>query len=304
MGTHPIFESDFDCLTENKMSPPAGSPELQAELRSITQKIVANGKGILAADESSGTIGKRLSSVNVENNEENRMIYRNLLFTTPNGIEQQIGGVILFHETLYQKDNSGKLIVENLKSRGIVLGIKVDKGVVPLHGADNEGTTQGLDGLNERCAQYKKDGCDFAKWRCVLRIQGNGRTPSNLAIIENANVLARYASICQQNGIVPIVEPEILQDGDHSIEVCQEVTERVLAAVFKASNDHHIYLEGILLKPNMVTLAHSAQTELRPRKSLTLLLQLYAEPFLQQCPALPSYLVVRLRFKLLPISTL
>jgi len=253
MGTHPIFESDFDCLTENKMSPPAGSPELQAELRSIAQKIVANGKGILAADESSGTIGKRLSSVNVENNEENRMIYRNLLFTTPNGIEQQIGGVILFHETLYQKDNSGKLIVENLKSRGIVLGIKVDKGVVPLHGADNEGTTQGLDGLNERCAQYKKDGCDFAKWRCVLRIQGNGRTPSNLAIIENANVLARYASICQQNGIVPIVEPEILQDGDHSIEVCQEVTERVLAAVFKALNDHHIYLEGILLKPNMVT---------------------------------------------------
>merc|ERR1712135_25550 len=239
--------------TENKMSPPAGSPELQAELRSIAQKIVANGKGILAADESSGTIGKRLSSVNVENNEENRMIYRNLLFTTPNGIEQQIGGVILFHETLYQKDNSGKLIVENLKSRGIVLGIKVDKGVVPLHGADNEGTTQGLDGLNERCAQYKKDGCDFAKWRCVLRIQGNGRTPSNLAIIENANVLARYASICQQNGIVPIVEPEILQDGDHSIEVCQEVTERVLAAVFKALNDHHIYLEGILLKPNMVT---------------------------------------------------
>merc|ERR1712227_606645 len=202
--------------TENKMSPPAGSPELQAELRSIAQKIVANGKGILAADESSGTIGKRLSSVNVENNEENRMIYRNLLFTTPNGI-------------------------------------KVDKGVVPLHGADNEGTTQGLDGLNERCAQYKKDGCDFAKWRCVLRIQGNGRTPSNLAIIENANVLARYASICQQNGIVPIVEPEILQDGDHSIEVCQEVTERVLAAVFKALNDHHIYLEGILLKPNMVT---------------------------------------------------
>jgi len=235
------------------MSPPAGSPKLQAELRSIAQRIVENGKGILAADESSGTIGKRLSSVNVENNEENRMVYRNLLFTTPNGIEQQIGGVILFHETLYQKDNSGKLIVENLKSRGILLGIKVDKGVVPLHGADNEGTTQGLDGLNERCAQYKKDGCDFAKWRCVLRIQDNGRTPSQLAIIENANVLARYASICQQNGIVPIVEPEILQDGDHSIEVCQEVTERVLAAVFKALNDHHVYLEGILLKPNMVT---------------------------------------------------
>jgi len=127
------------------------------------------------------------------------------------------------------------------------------KGVVPLHGTNNEGTTQGLDGLSERCAQYKKDGCDFAKWRCVLRIQDNGRTPSNLAIIENANVLARYASICQMNGLVPIVEPEILQDGDHPIEVCQEVTERVLAAVYKALSDHHVYLEGTLLKPNMVT---------------------------------------------------
>merc|ERR1712176_1203568 len=124
-------------------------------------------------------------------------------------------------------------------------------GVVKLLGTDNETTTQGLDGLGERCAKYKQDGCDFAKWRCVLKI--GDHTPSNLAIIENANVLARYASIRQQNGIVPIVEPEILQDGDHSIEVCQEVTERVLAAVFKALNDHHIYLEGILLKPNMVT---------------------------------------------------
>merc|ERR1712227_738137 len=174
--------------TENKMSPPAGSPELQAELRSIAQKIVANGKGILAADESSGTIGKRLSSVNVENNEENRMIYRNLLFTTPKAVGEALGGCILFHETLYQKDNSGKLIVENLKDRGIILGIKVDKGVVPLAGCNNEGTTQGLDDLGNRCKEYKKAGCDFAKWRCVLRIQNNGQTPSQCAIQENANV--------------------------------------------------------------------------------------------------------------------
>jgi len=235
------------------MAPPAGSPELQAELARIAKQIVADGKGILAADESTGTIGKRLASVNVENVEENRMIYRKLLFTTPKGIEESIGGVILFHETLYQKDNEGKLICDFLKEKGILRGIKLDKGVVPLHGTTNEGTTQGLDGLSERCAQYKKDGCDFAKWRCVLRIQDNGRTPSALAIAENANVLARYASICQMNGLVPIVEPEILQDGDHPIEVTQEVTERVLAAVYKALNDHHVYLEGSLLKPNMVT---------------------------------------------------
>jgi len=235
------------------MAPPAGSAELQQELATIAQKIVEKGKGILAADESSGTIGKRLSSINVENNEENRRNYRNLLFTAPKGLDESIGGVILFHETLYQKDTGGKLICDNLKKRGILRGIKLDKGVVPLHGTNNEGTTQGLDGLSERCAQYKKDGCDFAKWRCVLRIQDNGRTPSPLAILENANVLARYASICQMNGIVPIVEPEVLQDGTHPIEICQEVTERVLAAVYKALNDHNVYLEGTLLKPNMVT---------------------------------------------------
>merc|ERR1712227_386041 len=264
MGTHPIFESDFDCLTDcynSKMAPPAGSPELQAELAKIANQIVANGKGILAADESTGTIGKRLASVNVENVEENRMNYRNLLFTAPKPLEDAIGGVILFHETLYQKDKTGKPICDNLKERGILRGIKLDKGVVDLHGTENEGTTQGLDGLGERCAQYKKDGCDFAKWRCVLRIQGNGRTPSPLAIMENANVLARYASICQMNGIVPIVEPEILQDGEHSIEVCQEVTERVLAAVYKALSDHNVYLEGTLLKPNMVTPGASSKTQ-------------------------------------------
>ncbi|XP_011916371.1 PREDICTED: fructose-bisphosphate aldolase A [Cercocebus atys] len=132
---------------------------------------------------------------------------------------------------------------------------QVDKGVVPLAGTNGETTTQGLDGLSERCAQYKKDGADFAKWRCVLKI--GEHTPSALAIMENANVLARYASICQQNGIVPIVEPEILPDGDHDLKRCQYVTEKVLAAVYKALSDHHIYLEGTLLKPNMVTPGHA-----------------------------------------------
>lgn len=248
------------------MAPPLGTPELQAELASIARRIVENGKGILAADESTGTIGLRLSNVNVENNEENRMNYRKLLFTAPKVIGESLGGCILFHETLYQKDNEGKPVVDNLKERGVLLGIKVDKGVVPLAGSMNEGTTQGLDGLSERCAQYKKDGCDFAKWRCVLKIQDNGRTPSPQAIMENANVLARYASICQMNGIVPIVEPEILIDGDHTIQVSQEVTERVLAAVYKALSDHNVFLEGTLLKPNMVTPGASCKTKASPQE--------------------------------------
>lgn len=167
-------------------------------------------------------------------------------------MEKYIGGVILFHETVYQKDPvSGERIIDAFKKRGIVAGIKVDKGVVPLNGTCGETVTQGIDGLMDRCAQYKKDGCDFAKWRCVLKITAN--TPSQLAIDQSAQVLARYASICQVNGIVPIVEPEILQDGDHDLARCQEVTEKVLAAQYKALSDHHVYLEGTLLKPNMVT---------------------------------------------------
>jgi len=162
------------------MAPPHGTPELQAELARIAKAIVNDGRGILAADESTGTIGKRLASINVENNEENRMKYRKLLFEAPAHVGEALGGCILFHETLYQKDNDGKLITDNLKERGIIRGIKVDKGVQPLAGCNNEGTTQGLDGLGKRCEEYKRDGCDFAKWRCVLRIQNQGETPSNL----------------------------------------------------------------------------------------------------------------------------
>ena len=227
------------------------TPELKAELKRIAEAIVVPGKGILAADESTGTMGKRLSGIGVENTEENRRSYRQLLFTSGAEMAKSISGVILFHETLYQKADDGTPFVKILRDQGIIPGIKVDKGVVPLAGTIGEGTTQGLDGLSERCAQYKKDGCDFAKWRCVLKISEN--TPSELAIKENANVLARYASICQQNGLVPIVEPEILCDGDHSLERCQTVTEAVLSATYKALVDHHIYLEGTLLKPNMVT---------------------------------------------------
>ncbi|XP_015593163.1 fructose-bisphosphate aldolase [Cephus cinctus] len=232
-------------------------PELKQELKRIAEAIVAPGKGILAADESTGTIGKRLQSINCENTEDNRRAYRQLLFTTDKDvISQHISGVILYHETLYQKADDGTPFVELLRQRNIIPGIKVDLGVVPLFGTDDECTTQGLDNLQARCVQYKKDGCDFAKWRCVLKI-GKDK-PSKLAILENANVLARYASICQSARIVPIVEPEILPDGDHDLARCQQVTEEVLAAVYKALSDHNVYLEGTLLKPNMVTPGQSA----------------------------------------------
>jgi len=151
----------------------------------------------------------------------------------------------------YQDDDNGKSFRQTLKEKGIVPGIKVDKGLVPLAGTDGENTTQGLDGLGERCAQYYKDGARFAKWRCALKIGDN--LPSELGIRETTNVLARYASICQQNGLVPIVEPEVLPEGDHDLETCQRVTEKVLAATYKALSEHHVFLEGTLLKPNMVT---------------------------------------------------
>jgi len=222
------------------------------ELRNIAKAIAAPGKGILAADESTGTMGKRLAAINVENNEEHRRQYRQLLFTAGKELKDYISGVILFHETFYQKADNGTPFTKMLIDQGIIPGIKVDKGVVPLLGTDGETTTQGLDGLAERCKEYKANGAQFAKWRCVIKINGD-TVPSYLAIMENANVLARYASICQQNGLVPIVEPEVLCDGDHDLYTAQKVTEQVLAFQYKALADHHIFLEGTLLKPNMVT---------------------------------------------------
>lgn len=235
------------------------------ELHKIACAIVAPGKGILAADESTGTMGKRLASINVENNEENRRKYRELLFTSDKVVAENISGVILFHETFYQSSKDGVPFTKILREKGIIPGIKVDKGVVPLAGTDGESTTQGLDGLAERCAQYKKDGAEFAKWRCVLKI--GEQTPSYQAMFENANVLARYASICQQNGLVPIVEPEVLCDGDHDLDTAQKVTEQVLAYTYKALADHHVYLEGTLLKPNMVTAGQSCPKKYTPEQN-------------------------------------
>ncbi|CAI5445301.1 unnamed protein product [Caenorhabditis angaria] len=228
------------------------------ELHQIALKIVADGKGILAADESTGTIGKRLDAINLENNETNRQKYRQLLFTTPN-LNQHISGVILYEETFHQSTDKGEKFTDLLIKQGIVPGIKLDLGVVPLTGTIGEGTTQGLDNLAQRAAAFKKGGCGFAKWRCVLNI--GKHTPSHLGMLENANVLARYATICQANGLVPIVEPEVLCDGEHDLARAQKVTEQVLAFVYKALADHHVYLEGTLLKPNMVTPGQSSPTK-------------------------------------------
>lgn len=225
--------------------------EQEDELRAIANQIVSPGKGILAADESIGSMEKRLTPLGLENTEENRRIYRQLLFTGNEELQQYISGVILFDETFYQATDDGVRFVDVLKSKGIVPGIKVDKGVVPLAGTEGEGTTQGLDDLNARCANYKKQGAQFAKWRCVHKISTT--TPSHTALVEIAQVLARYASICQQNGLVPIVEPETLPDGEHDLARCQKITETVLAYTYKALNEHHVFLEGTLLKPNMVT---------------------------------------------------
>lgn len=221
------------------------------ELRKIAKAIVTPGKGILAADESTGSMDKKLKPIGLENNEENRRVYRQILFTSSDECASFISGVIMFHETFYQKTDDGTRFVDVLKKKGIIPGIKVDMGVVPMAGTIGEGTTQGLDNLNARCAQYKKDGAQFAKWRCVHKI--GETTPSHMALVEIAEVLARYASICQQNGLVPIVEPEILPDGEHDLARSQHITEVVLSYTYKALIDHHVYLEGTLLKPNMCT---------------------------------------------------
>jgi len=222
------------------------------ELVETARKVASAGKGILAADESVGTIGKRFAPINVENNQDNRRRYRQLLFETK-GLGEFISGVIMFEETLYEKTPDGLEFVDLLKKQGIVPGIKVDKGQAPImDAAEGETSTQGLDGLHARCAEYYKKGARFAKWRAVIKINPSDGAPTELAIQEQTRGLARYASICQQNGLVPIVEPEVLMDGDHSIELSAEVTERVWYAQFKALADHHVMMEGILLKPNFV----------------------------------------------------
>jgi fructose-bisphosphate aldolase class I len=220
------------------------------DLQSTIAAIAVPGKGILAADESTGTITKRFSALNIACTEETRRAYRELLFTTPE-IEKYIAGVILFEETLTQKTTQGIAFPELLSKKGIIPGIKVDKGLVHLTGGNEENSTAGLDGLAERLQTYKKQGARFAKWRAVYSI--SDKTPSKLAIRTNAEDLARYAAICQEQGIVPIIEPEVLIDGDHTLGKCIEVSEKVLHKVFNALHKHKVVLEYMILKPSMVT---------------------------------------------------
>jgi fructose-bisphosphate aldolase, class I len=218
-------------------------------LNETAEAIVAEGKGILAADESDSTIKKRFDSIGVESTEENRRAYRDLLFTTE-GVEEYISGVILFDETLRQSSADGTPFPKLLESKGVIPGIKVDKGAKPLALAEDETITEGLDGLRGRLDEYRELGARFTKWRAVISI-GKG-IPSEYCLWTNAHALARYAALSQEAGLVPIVEPEVLMDGDHSIERSFEVTSRTLHAVFTEIRDQRVHPEGMLLKPNMV----------------------------------------------------
>jgi fructose-bisphosphate aldolase class I len=226
-----------------------------SELHETAKALVAGGKGILAADESDSTIKKRFDSIDLESTEDNRRAYRDMLFTTP-GVEEFISGVILFDETIRQKGHDGTPFPQLLESKGVIPGIKVDKGAKPLAHADGETVTEGLDGLRERLEEYHGLGARFAKWRAVYSISDT--LPSDYCIWTNAHALARYAALCQEAGIVPIVEPEVLQDGTHTIERSYHVTCRVLDALYTELFDQRVDLFGTLLKPNMVLSGYDA----------------------------------------------
>jgi len=220
-----------------------------SELENIAKKMLAKGKGILAADESTGTMSKRLSSVNVESTSKNRLKFRETLFSAES-MKENIGGVILYDETIKQKTSSGKSIPELIKSFGSIPGIKVDTGAKKLAGSPEEKITEGLDGLRERLEEYYKLGARFTKWRAVYNI--SQKYPSELAIKSNAHALARYAALVQESKMVPIVEPEVLMDGDHDIKKCYEITSKVLKECYKELKLHNVNLKGTILKPNMI----------------------------------------------------
>ena len=218
-------------------------------LEEIANYIVSDGKGILAADESSGTIEKRFKSINVESTEDNRRKYREMLFRSP-VMAEAIGGVILFDETLKQKSSDGDYLRNVILDHGSLPGIKVDQGVKEFEGGSDEKITTGLDGLHERCQEYEKLGAKFTKWRAVLNV--SDEIPSNNCISENMNALAEYALIAQQSNMVPIVEPEVIMDGSHSVERCHEVTNNTLLVLFEMLDKKNVNIKGTLLKPNMV----------------------------------------------------
>ena len=228
------------------------------KLSNVANKMVEDNKGLLAADESTGTIAKRLSTIGVESTEDYRRDYREMLFKA-DGLSDYISGVILFDETIRQKSQDGKALAAILSDKGIMPGIKVDKGAKSLAGHDEEKVTEGLDGLVERVEEYVSMGAKFAKWRAVITI--GDRIPTSYCIKANAHALARYARICQEGGLVPIVEPEVLMDGAHSIAKCEDVTKLTLKAVFNELFDHSVDSSGIVLKPNMVISGKNCQEQ-------------------------------------------
>jgi fructose-bisphosphate aldolase class I len=249
------------------------------ELYDTARAIVADNRGILAADESTGTIKKRFDAIGVESTEENRRFYRNLLFTAP-GMEEYIGGVIMYDETIRQSSDDGTPFAELLTAKNVVPGIKVDTGAKALAAHPGETVTEGLDGLRERVAEYVELGARFAKWRAVIAI-GDG-IPTDACLRANAHALARYASLCQEAGIVPIVEPEVLMDGDNTIETCDDVTGRTLRAVYAALYELDVSLRGCLLKPNMVIAGKGCPTQDAPER----IAEHTVHNFLRHVPAL------------------
>ena len=223
----------------------------KTDLKETAKNLVSNSKGILAMDESFPTIKKRFEKLNIEDTEKNRQIYRDLLVTAPD-LNKYISGAILFDETIKQQTLSGQSFPDFLNSINIIPGIKVDAGAKPFSCHPGEKITEGLDGLDSRMKNYYSLGARFAKWRAVINISEENNLPSDASLIANANALARYASICQENNIVPIVEPEVLMDGDHPIELTLEKTSKTLSIVFDHLNFLDVYLEGIILKPSMV----------------------------------------------------
>jgi len=227
-------------------------------LEEIAEYIVSDGKGILAADESNPTCGKRFDSIGVESTESNRRDYREMLFRS-SGMKDNIGGVILFDETIRQNAQDGTPLVELIKNQGALPGIKVDKGLAPLDSSPEETLTQGLDGLDERCKEYFTLGAKFTKWRAVIKISDD--IPTDACIQANMEALAKYAKIVQENNMVPMVEPEVLMDGNHSIERCYEVTSKSLNTLFKCLKDQGVNIAGTILKPNMVTSGSTAEAQ-------------------------------------------
>lgn len=231
--------------------------ELRRHLAKTALDLVTEGKGILAMDESNGTCNKRFAALGIAENEPNRRVYRELLLTTPK-LSDGVSGAILYDETIRQRDAAGVPFIELMKERGLLVGIKVDTGAKAFAGFDGETVTEGLDGLRERLAEYRTMGAAFAKWRGVLRIDER-RLPTDGCVEANAHALARYAALCQEAGIVPIVEPEVLMEGPHDIDRCQEVTSHILRRVFAHLRALYVHLPGVVLKPSMVIQGRQAE---------------------------------------------